>query len=758
MKVFPTPQCISSPSFFSTFASIPSLIDWDAVYRILTQDLHLQNLTEKCRRALSEQDSATYGKLKKGAPAISPACSFVAERKLADIDRLTGIAMVDLDHIPAEHLLPIWQEVSNDPHTFLAYRTLSGSGIRVLYPYLSDKDVIAYVEAWRYGNQYYGLLTGCPYDESTKDASRLSFLAYDPECRYNPAAKPFVIFAQQTINDTMRSVEDNAFREDQGIMAYIDQAKNILDRQGCHFLPGNRHRYVLQLAFLLNKMGVAQEETQEEVDLLWQREDISRLKEGQDCVRYVYTAAAAEHGTWASKGSPRYRKGERKGERRSISRDSIASDRIKAQEGKPAAKEKCATIDEIRNFLIAGDRIRYNVITTCIEIYSNEQRCFVDVNDRVLNSLWCDANEAIGKYVRFQDFEKLLNSEHIHPFNAIDDFLSRIDGMPVDASPDGNPILKLSQMVHTSVDNISVDDNLTGMDGRRLRLFDACFAKWFVGMVASWVEERVTNQVILTLIGKQGMYKSTFFRRLLPPELNRYFLAKGNSSYLSKDDKLAVSNYALIDLEEIDALKDSDLNAIKALVTTEVISERAAYAKTRENRPHLASFCATGNNRQFLTDLTGNRRWLPFEITSIDNPYAWNFSYDELYAYALKLYKEDFMYWFDASDDAILEKVKDAFSEASLEEELILKYFRKPKEHESGYFLTTTDILARVSVDVRNQLSTKKVGMALAHLGYRRIWSKTSRRYGYILCENTFQEIDEMRIRDAVENKPLTTD
>ena len=114
--------------------------------------------------------------------------------------------------------------------------------------------------------------------------------------------------------------------------------------------------------------------------------------------------------------------------------------------------------------------------------------------------------------------------------------------------------------------------------------------------------------------------------------------------------------------------------------------------------------------------------------------------------------------WCDANDDAILEKVKDAFSEASLEEELILKYFRKPKEHESGYFLTTTDILARVSVDVRNQLSTKKVGMALAHLGYRRIWSKTSRRYGYILCENTFQEIDEMRIRDAVENKPLTTD
>ncbi|MBQ6790488.1 MAG: hypothetical protein IJP76_03485, partial [Paludibacteraceae bacterium] len=46
------------------------------------------------------------------------------------------------------------------------------------------------------------------------------------------------------------------------------------------------------------------------------------------------------------------------------------------------------------------------------------------------------------------------------------------------------------------------------------------------------------------------------------------------------------------------------------------VSERAAYGYTKERRIRLASFCASGNKQEFLTDLTGNRRWLPFHTTS----------------------------------------------------------------------------------------------------------------------------------------------
>ena len=55
------------------------------------------------------------------------------------------------------------------------------------------------------------------------------------------------------------------------------------------------------------------------------------------------------------------------------------------------------------------------------------------------------------------------------------------------------------------------------------------------------------------------------------------------------------------------------------MTTQKVVNERMAYAHYKEHRAHIASLCGTTNNVQFLTDLTGNRRWLPFEISSIDN-------------------------------------------------------------------------------------------------------------------------------------------
>ena len=274
-------------------------------------------------------------------------------------------------------------------------------------------------------------------------------------------------------------------------------------------------------------------------------------------------------------------------------------------------------------------------------------------------------------------------------------------------------------------------------------LFSFCFRKWLVAMVASWLDPKVLNQTILTFIGGQGIYKSTFFRRLLPPELNRYFLAKGNSTYVTKDDKLAVSGYALIDFEEIDSMKDNDLNAVKALVTTEVIAERAAYARNRENRPHMASFCATGNNRTFLTDLSGNRRWLPFEVESIASPYDNPVPYEQLYAQCLALIKGGFRYWFSREEDLALEAHKSHFIEPCLEEEQLLRYYRKPEGVELGIFLSTTEIVARCSADLRGMLSARKMGLALKKLGYKQCTIHGKR--GYVLVERTYEEIDLAR-------------
>ena len=61
----------------------------------------------------------------------------------------------------------------------------------------------------------------------------------------------------------------------------------------------------------------------------------------------------------------------------------------------------------------------------------------------------------------------------------------------------------------------------------------------------------------------------------------------------------------------------------------------------------MASFCATGNNLQFLTDDTGSRRWLPFEVERIENPWTTRIPYEGLFAQALWLLEHGFRYWFE---------------------------------------------------------------------------------------------------------------
>ena len=147
---------------------------------------------------------------------------------------------------------------------------------------------------------------------------------------------------------------------------------------------------------------------------------------------------------------------------------------------------------------------------------------------------------------------------------------------------------------------------------------------------------------------------------------------------MGKDEKLSLAEFGLISMDEIDSMKDSDLNQFKALVTTRTISERAAYERAKDNRHHIATFCATGNKKQFLTDLTGNRRWLPFEVERIDSPFDNPLPHEALYAQAYALYQQGFQYWLTPDDNERLEHFQREFETPVLEVDGIFKHFRQP--------------------------------------------------------------------------------
>ena len=280
-------------------------------------------------------------------------------------------------------------------------------------------------------------------------------------------------------------------------------------------------------------------------------------------------------------------------------------------------------------------------------------------------------------------------------------------------------------------------------------LWRACFKKWFVAMVASWMKDEVVNHQVLVLIGKQGIYKTTWLEHLIPPHLRAYACKLANSNDLNKDERLRIAEFGLISLDEIDSMNSRELNQLKSIITATDVNERAAYAYTKERRVRLASFCASGNRRDFLTDITGNRRWLPFEVESIQSPFTTILPYERMYAQAWALAQDPFFsYWFDLDEIEVLEQHNLHFRDESNEEQLLDVYFAvPPTDATNAKFLTTAEISERLIYygNIKKPMSLSRLGVLLSQKGFLSIRKGTPQRRGWIIYERESEEINAER-------------
>ena len=411
--------------------------------------------------------------------------------------------------------------------------------------------------------------------------------------------------------------------------------------------------------------------------------------------------------------------------------------------------ELCKTNNELRGL---NQFCKTNNLSTCSLVNSST---YIELTDRDVNSLW-SAMSKTGVNVKLQHLYSVLCSDFVPRWNPFEEYFYSLPEW--DGTTDY--IAKVASMVtvnfsttnYTNLTNLNLTPNPSpkgegsclnpsslnshpSSDSRsssNSSTFTHCFRKWLVGMVAALLDENVVNNTILVFVGKQGIYKTTFFNNLLPPELQKYFFTKTNSDRMTKDDKLSLAEFALICLEEIDSMKSSELNQLKALITTKTISERAAYERFKEGRKHIASFCGTGNNIRFLTDSTGNRRWLPFEIINIDEPKPEKYHYEGLYSQALALWRSGFRYWFNQEEIAALVSHVANFEVTSTEEELLLSYFRKPLPEEQCLYLTCSNIVEKINVFTKKPLSPILVGRALRKHGFESVHNRKGTFYSIV--------------------------
>ena len=334
-----------------------------------------------------------------------------------------------------------------------------------------------------------------------------------------------------------------------------------------------------------------------------------------------------------------------------------------------------------------------------------------EMNSIDINNIVCQCAQECQANISSSDVMTVLKSDLVPKVHPLRDYVESLKPYTPD-QPDWIDMVARQVKVKPS-----------GEEVRGEELWRECFKRWFVAMVTSWMKDEVVNHTCLILVGRQGCFKSSFLESLIPPHLRGYSCKMPISSQLSKDERLRIAEFGMINLDELDCLSAREMSMLKSLMTATDVNERAAYAYTKERRMRLASFCGSTNNREFLSDLSGSRRWLPFEVESIQNPFHTTLPYDLMYAQAKYLAESGtFTYWFDSDEIAVLEQHNEEFRSRAGEEELLPILFDTPAEGK-GEFMTTAQISERLVTygGIKKPMALNQLGKVLGKVGYKSV-------------------------------------
>ncbi len=765
---------MNNVSSFENFTSKrPVSLTLDAIANFMRCDRRLESLTKAYRQTGSKH-------IKMETPLFAVACFFDGGKGKENIKGLTGLSMVDFDHISPsgplkeEELSALRNKIAGDPHTVMCYTTISGNGLRIIFRYeqpqsktdgVGDHIFEQYKAAFYAGNAYYEKLLGMKADMQCKNITRLSGIAHDPDVFFrDPDKAEAFTLDEVAAAASQHAKESKEEKQMQRIQTYYDSlVAPMLARKGYKFQPSCHNDYVMRVGYML-----AERRFSKKVVVRWA----------------LRTFGADYSGT------------------EQVINSCFASSSSRGRDGGRAGKDNAntASVDEIKAFLDGRVRLRYNVITSRVECLltgentnnslsglntnlTNDTNKSLGVNtnnslsglntnltndtnnscvsscspqwesisDRIVNTLWSQMSSVLR--VNIQDVYRVIESDYVPAFNP---FVEYLESLPEWHEGDHDYIADLAATVKIKGEQEHIESpeaaslKGTAQEGTpqegpsqatdsSLFTLRSSLKKWLVGMVAGWISEDVVNNVILVFIGEQGAYKTTWFNYLLPPQLKQYFYTKTNANRMTRDDLLTLAQYGLVCCEELDTMRPAELNQLKAAVTMPSIDERAAYAHFHEHRKHIASFCGTGNNVSFLSDPTGNRRWLPFEVESIVSPRDHPFCYEGIYSQALALYKSGFTFWFTKEEIQEQNRHNRKFETPRLEHELVDLYFRRPLEHENSMFMTSSRVLQIIGSGITQKLSATRIGMAFSELGFQRVRYHGIR--GYLVMQRTAEEI-----------------
>jgi len=631
------------------------------------------------RKFYSEGDKAEYDKRKRQLVSFTVSADFDGRRVKECIKEYIKMMVLDFDGLLSDlEVARVKQLIILCNYTFACFVSPSGHGLKVLVRVSTDLE--DHLMTFLSVQQYYSALTNLEIDPSGKDVTRLCFVSDDPELYLNPDSTVFVPIDNRpdkkvlfkspevepldpdTTNISLELPEvqpgDHAQPkatpkpftqlELTNIARTYQRCISYVQRYHC-FLEGHRHSFVYNLAMKMRKCGLTEDITTTLLlmDYNFDEKEVLRIiKDVYACVLKPFASQV------------QFRKTDEEAEpaddEESLNLEAVVKQMMVLPTGQEYKKGKeYYDLAEVEKLLNGWFETHYNEIKGVIEWrHENVNEPFQPMTDRDENSMFRHLYYN-GQIIPINVLHNLLMSDFSANFDV---YKSYFDGLP-DWDGVTDYIGQLCKTVKTEDD----------------KYWDFCFRKWYVSLAASLIVENVINHTVIVFVGVQGLGKSSWVKLSLPKEFYDYF-GTAVMQADSKDAAIQLAECALIIMDELETLNKKDLAAFKELITRQEIRIRRPYGRIAENLRRRASFIASVNFEQILTDTSGSRRYLCHKVTSID--YQHTVDIDGCMAQAIALYRSGFKHWFDQDEIRELNVHNKDFMVKSIEEELITIWLR----------------------------------------------------------------------------------
>lgn len=385
--------------------------------------------------------------------------------------------------------------------------------------------------------------------------------------------------------------------------------------------------------------------------------------------------------------------------------------------GENQSYEKSALLmKKLQTFLLSHYEFRYNVLTEVTEFrqLEDKKRGFRPACQRELNSICMDMR-AEGIDCWDKDLLRYVNSTKVAEYHP---FMLYLDELPVWDGKD-----RLRNLA------LRVSDN---------ELWVRCFHRWMLALTAQWggLTGMHANSVAPMLISsEQGRLKSTFCKSLMPEELSNYYMDSFElTSQGQVEQKMA--EMGMINLDEFDRFPAHKMPALKNVMQMAALNLRKAHQKNYRVLPRIASFIATSNRKDLLTDPTGSRRFVCVEVKEKIN--CEGIEHNQIFAQLKCELSAGEPYWFSAEEEYEIQQHNAAYYRRSSAEEVFYSVFRGAEDGEECCQMSLADIfkiLKKENSAAMRDANMVQLGQALIAAGVERKHTKYGNRYRVVMLK-----------------------